>query len=67
VSKKRVPLFDPRRDRWADHFRWTGGYRLVGRTPSGRATIAALGMNRPAIVAIRRALVKLGEMPLTID
>jgi 5-methylcytosine-specific restriction endonuclease McrA len=65
VSKQRVPLFHPRRDRWADHFRWTRNCRLVGRTPTGRATIAALGMNRPTVIAIRRALLKLGEMSLT--
>jgi hypothetical protein len=36
---------------------------LIGRTATGRATILALGMNRPAIIAIRKALVKLGEFP----
>ena len=65
VSKKRVPLFRPRQDRWADHFRWMRSCRLFGRTPTGRATITALGMNRPAIIAIRQALVQLGEMSLT--
>src|SRR5712692_8695717 len=60
VSTQWVPLFHPRQDRWSDHFYWTGGCRLVGRTPTGRATIRALGMNRPAVVVIRRALVKLG-------
>jgi 5-methylcytosine-specific restriction endonuclease McrA len=58
-SKQHVALFHPRRDRWSDHFRWTRSWRLVGLTPVGRATIAALGMNRPAIVAIRRTLAML--------
>lgn len=65
VSKKSVPLFHPRLDHWGDHFSWDRGCRLFGRTPTGRATIAALGMNRPAVVAIRQALVRLGEMSLT--
>ena len=64
-ARKLVPLFHPRRDRWSEHFRWTRGWRLVGQTPKGRATIAALGMNRPAIVAIRCALAALGRFPPT--
>jgi hypothetical protein len=58
-----VLLFNPRRDDWDDHFRWTAGWRLVGRTARGRATIIALGMNRPAIIAIRRTLAALGRFP----
>jgi 5-methylcytosine-specific restriction endonuclease McrA len=61
LSKERVPLFHPRQDRWSDHFRWAPGCRLLGLTPTGRATISALGMNRPAVIAIRKALVKLGS------
>ena len=60
LSKELVPLFHPRYDRWSDHFRWSGS-KLTGRTATGRATIVALGMNRPAIVAIRRALIELGR------
>jgi hypothetical protein len=57
-----VPLFHPRNDRWSDHFRRSGSARLIGRTATGRATIVALGTNRPAAIAIRRALVKLGRL-----
>jgi 5-methylcytosine-specific restriction endonuclease McrA len=32
-----VPLYNPRRDHWSDHFNWTDTL-LVGRTPVGRAT-----------------------------
>jgi 5-methylcytosine-specific restriction endonuclease McrA len=60
-TKAVVPLFNPRRDRWADHFAWTPRCRLVGLTATGRATIAALGMNRPAILIVRRGLAKMGE------
>ena len=52
----------PRRDRWSDHFRWTKDWHLIGRTPTGRATITALGMNRPAIIKIRRALAMLDRL-----
>ena len=45
-------LFHPCRDRWSDHFLFDG-VRLVGLSPTGRATIEALQMNRPLILAIR--------------
>ena len=60
VTNQMVPLFHPRRDRWSDHFGWSRGCSLAGRTPTGRATVKALGMNRPAVIVIRKTLVKLG-------
>lgn len=53
ITTRRVTLFHPRRQRWRDHFRWDG-FRIVGLTPTGRATVAALQMNRPLILAIRQ-------------
>jgi hypothetical protein len=58
-TNKGVALFHPRRHRWQDHFRHGVAGRLIGRTPTGRATIAALGMNRPAMLVIRRTLAAL--------
>jgi hypothetical protein len=41
-----VSLFHPRRQRWADHFRWSDdGLRILGLTPTGRATVAALHLD----------------------
>ena len=45
-------FFHPRLDRWEDHFRWTR-VTVVGISPTGRATVAALDLNRPLILAIR--------------
>ena len=39
-----VPIFNPRMDQWANHFVFEG-YRLVGRTPIGRAVVAGLDLN----------------------
>lgn len=50
-----VRLFDPRSDRWEQHFGWSGPL-LVGRTPAGRVTVATLRINRPDRVAVRRLL-----------
>lgn len=58
-----APLFNPRTDAWLEHFAFTKRWRLVGRSPTGRATIDALGMNRVAAVAIRSELVQLGRFP----
>jgi len=39
-------LFNPRQQRWADHFVWsTGGTLLIGVTPTGRATCDRLDLN----------------------
>jgi len=64
---KLVPLFNPRLDNWADHFAFTKRWRLTGRSPVGRATIEVLGMNRAAIIAIRRELVQLSRYPPLVE
>ena len=48
-----VSLFNPRTQSWAEHFRWDME-RIVPLTATGRATVAALAMNRPVILAIRQ-------------
>jgi 5-methylcytosine-specific restriction endonuclease McrA len=58
-----VPLFNPRTDTWSRHFSFTKGGRIVGLTSTGRATVRSLGMNRAAIVPLRRELLKLGRFP----
>lgn len=63
LTGKTARLFNPRQDGWTRHFVYTKNGRLHGKTAVGRATITALGMNRPAIVAIRRELVALGRFP----
>src|SRR5438094_86884 len=47
-----IGLFSPRRDTFYEHFRWNGVV-LVGLTPKGRATVAALAMNRARVLEIR--------------
>jgi hypothetical protein len=49
-----VPLFNPRNDRWGEHFRWED-YHIVALTQRGRATLAAFELNHPRRVQIRRA------------
>jgi hypothetical protein len=47
-----VELFHPRRQLWSDHFVWNGIY-VVGKTPTGRATVAVLNMNSNDQLALR--------------
>jgi HNH endonuclease len=52
------PLFNPRKDKWADHFIWSkDGTEIIGVTPIGRATVYRLDMNddRHDSGSIRRA------------
>ena len=58
-----VPLFNPRRDIWSEHFFWQG-VRLVGLTAIARGTIQALDLNRPLILAIREEEIVLGRHPV---
>ncbi len=46
-------LFHPRKDDWKSHFEWSA-LQVIGRTAVGRATVAALQLNRPMLLAIRR-------------
>ncbi|MBI1759974.1 MAG: HNH endonuclease [Acidobacteria bacterium] len=57
-----VRLFHPRRDVWREYFQWSGP-RLVGLTPSARATIAVLELNLPHRMALRAALIEEGVFP----
>lgn len=61
-SEKEVPLFNPRRDAWQDHFQWDGVH-LSGLTETERATVVALRMNRPQILAIRAEEAIFGRHP----
>jgi hypothetical protein len=54
-SAQEVSLFNPRADRWGDHFAWDEEWRIVGLTPTGRATISALDFNHPRRILIREA------------
>jgi hypothetical protein len=59
-----VNVFNPRHQDWRDHFAWAaGGTRIDGTTAIGRATAAALHMNRSSIVLSRRIWVAAGWHP----
>ncbi|PZV11723.1 MAG: HNH endonuclease [Leptolyngbya sp.] len=48
LTEEMVSLFHPQLQAWTDHFAWSGdATEIIGLTPIGRATIAALKVNRP--------------------
>jgi len=60
VTRGVVPLFHPRSNDWADHFGMEGG-RIVGITPTGRATVQLLAMNDARRVELRTQILSLGS------
>ena len=66
LTGRQVPLDDPRRQRWQDHFRWIDDdlTRIEGKTATGRATVELLPMNSRRAVQIRRWLMFVGLHPL---
>src|SRR5262249_5546199 len=57
VTGDTVPLYHPRQQSWSTHFTWNPDYTLMlGLTPTGRATIEKLQLNRVSVVNLRRVL-----------
>lgn len=63
-SNLEVRLFNPRQDVWGSHFIWSAdGLLILGLTPTGRATVAALDLNRDRVLNIRAADQEIGRHP----
>jgi len=55
---------NPRQHRWAAHFIWSAnGLQIIPLTPTGRVTVAALGVDRERLQQIRSADVVIGRHP----
>ena len=64
VTGQSAPLYHPRRDNWAEHFAWTDNCsQSIGLTPTGRATIVQLQLNRYGVINLRQALYLVGRHP----
>jgi HNH endonuclease len=64
ITKLEASLFHPRVDAWSEHFIWSEDYsRIIGLTPSGRASVLGLQLNRDGVVNLRKALFALGKHP----
>ena len=64
LTGETVPLYHPRRDDWHEHFTWNADFTLlIGSTPTGRATIEALALNREGVVNLRKVMSLAGKHP----
>ena len=64
VTGRAVPLYHPRTDRWNEHFAWNDDFTsIIGLTPTGRATVARLQLNRSGVLSLRRLLHGAGLHP----
>lgn len=62
-SQEVVVLFNPRKDIWAEHFKWSKDkLKISGKSASGRATILRLKLNRNVLKNLRRILLLTGNI-----
>ncbi|WP_413172695.1 HNH endonuclease [Anabaena azotica] len=67
-SGNQVALFNPRKSLWNEHFIWSiDGLIIIGVTPTGKATIATLDLNRERIINIRAADKAINRHPPSED
>ncbi|TAE57050.1 MAG: HNH endonuclease [Nostocales cyanobacterium] len=67
-SNQEVPLFNPRKQKWNEHFIWSKDtLKILGITPIGKATIAKLDLNRERIINIRAADKTINRHPPPAD
>ena len=57
---KLTPLFNPRANRWEEHFR-VNRASIIGLTPIGRTSVWLLEMNSDILVALRACLIREGR------
>ncbi len=62
TSEEIVPLFNPRRQDWRDHFDFSGA-QIMGLTVIGQSTVRLLRMNDPDRVLLRQILLEAGLYP----
>ena len=66
VIGEMVSLYHPRQQKWRDHFCWNDDYTLIlGITPTGRATVETLHLNREGVQNLRRVLCAMSKHPPT--
>ena len=58
-----VQLFNPREDRWLEHFQLDGP-RIIPITAHGRATVLLLRLNSPQRLRVRESLIGVGRFPI---
>jgi HNH endonuclease len=64
VSDKTISLFNPRTQKWSQHFAWSeDGIYIFGLTACGRGTVVALQLNNVYALTVRQAWTSVGWHP----
>ena len=64
VTNQSISLFNPRQQRWLEHFQWAnGGTHIIGITACGRATVLVLRLNNEDILQARAIWISLNWHP----
>lgn len=58
-----IPLFNPRREQWSDHFEIIQG-EIIAKTATGKVTIRLLQLNRPEQILERHILQAAGLLDI---
>ncbi|HEY7419924.1 MAG TPA: HNH endonuclease signature motif containing protein [Ktedonobacteraceae bacterium] len=67
VTGQTVPLYNPRQDKWVEHFTWSNDLTLLlGLTPTGRATVELMQLNRTGVVNLRQLLLLAHKHPAMV-
>jgi len=64
LTDELTPIFNPRQQNWYEHFAWSqDASEMIGQTPTGRASIRTLRLNRRGLVNLRLLLTPTGKHP----
>jgi hypothetical protein len=64
ITKEEVRIFNPRTQDWNEHFEFSSdNSEILGKTVCGRATAAALKLNNPRAVKMRKLWASVGWFP----
>lgn len=61
ISNNLVRFFNPRTDKWRDHFRVNSDAEIESLTAIGEVTTFIFGFNEPERIAERKGLIELGR------
>ena len=64
LTGKWIPLFNPRKDVWSDHFAWSeDATKIIGISIIGRSTVKELKLNRDKLIEYRNCIIPFGTHP----
>jgi hypothetical protein len=64
LTGKWIPLFNPRKDVWHEHFAWNEDTtQIIGISIVGRCTVKELKLNREKLIEYRQCIIPFGSHP----